>query len=179
VSEPSVREPLEQDAVAEHTVAISAGISDLAHDHGAQLLQSTATEHLYATGLKSEDEPPGEVTEPGPESRAAEFVMHVGEWIREAAESTGLGFEFRGGLAAGDVVAGVVGTDRIAFTVWGTPRRRAVELASVAKPDQILVDQAVAAGIGDTWLVEPMADLVDFKGGRLDGWRIVGARADE
>lgn len=167
IGEPGVSDPLEQENLADHAVAVSAGIIELAGSHGAQLLRSSATEHLYATGLESEDEQ----TE-----QAITFAAAVRDWIAQTAETTGLGFEFRGGLAAGDVLVGIVGSERIAFAVWGAPPRRAAELAAVAAPGQILVDPNIAGRIGHEWLVEPLVDLVDLSGDGLDGWRLVGAR---
>jgi hypothetical protein len=32
----------------------------------------------------------------------------------------------------------------------------------------------VAGRLDDEWSLEPMDELVDVSGGRLDGWRIVG-----
>lgn len=82
------------------------------------------------------------------------------------------------GLASGDVVTGVVGTERVTFNVWGNPRRRAETLASVAGRSEILVDPAVASHIGEEWAVDPALGLVGLDGAPLEGWRVVGHRRD-
>lgn len=169
VEEPEVGTPYEQEILAEHAAAISAGLVALAEQFGVEHLGSTATQALYAVGLQVEGE------EAGP---AVAFATAARAWIAEAAEEAGLVITSHFGLAAGDVFAGVVGTERIAFNVWGAPRRDASTLAAVAAPGQILIDPAVAAQISDEWAVEPVPELVDLAGKRLKGWRVVGRRAD-
>ena len=72
------------------------------------------------------------------------------------------------------VVQGIVGSDRIAFTVWGVPLNDATDLSMAASPGEIVVDAAVAGRLDDDWSLEPMDDLADLSGGRLDGWRVAG-----
>jgi class 3 adenylate cyclase len=177
VEEPSGGDPMEQEAIADHSVAFAERITELAEAHGARVLRSSATEQLYGTGLAVEGSPEPETPTREAELQAVAFAEAVRDRVAEMAVAAGLTLEFRAGIASGDVVAGVVGTGRIAFTVWGRPRRSAAELVSVARPDQILVDPDVAGEIGAEWLIEPVADLVDLKGEPLDGWRIVGRRA--
>jgi HAMP domain-containing protein len=167
IAGPRTVDPTEEEALADLVVETSAGVSRLAETHGAQLLSSSATQLLYATGLTSDDVGAGQ---------AVDFTMAVRRWVGETARSGEIALEFRGGVAAGDVVAGVVGTDRVSFAVWGAPRRRAVELAAVAEAGQVLVGPSVAGSIGDSWVVEAVPERVDLEGETLDGWRIVGPR---
>jgi class 3 adenylate cyclase/nitrate reductase NapE component len=169
VEEPEVVAASEQEILAEHTAAISTGLVALAEQFGVEHLGSTATQALYAVGLQVEGE------EAGP---AVAFAAAAQAWIAEAAEAAGLVITSHFGLAAGDVFVGVVGTERIAFNVWGAPRRDAATLAAVAAAGQILVDPAVASQISDEWAVEPVPELVDLAGKRLKGWWVVGRRAD-
>jgi class 3 adenylate cyclase len=82
------------------------------------------------------------------------------------------------GLASGYVVTGVVGTERVAFNVWGNPRRRAETLATVAGASEILVDPTVASHVGDEWAVDPVIGLVGLDGAPFEAWRVVGRRRD-
>jgi class 3 adenylate cyclase len=76
------------------------------------------------------------------------------------------------------VVTGVVGTERVAFNVWGNPRRRATTLASVAGRSEIFVDPTVASHVGTEWAVDPVVGLVGLDGATIDGWRVVGRKSD-
>ena len=167
IAGPRTVDPTEEEALADLIVETSAGVSRLAETHGAQLLNSSASQLLYATGLTSE----GESSEV-----AVEFAMAVRQWVGETGRSGDIALEFRGGVAAGDVVVGVVGTDRVSFSVWGAPRRRAAELAAVAEAGQVLVGPSVAGKIGDSWVVQAVPERVDLEGETLDGWRVIEPR---
>ena len=167
IAGPRTVDPTEEEALADLVVETSAGVSRLAETHGVQLLSSSASQLLYAAGLTSE----------GDDSEVAvKFAMAVRQWVGETARSGDIALEFRGGVAAGDVVVGVVGTDRASFSVWGAPRRRAAELAAVAHTGQVLVGPSVAGKIGDSWVVEAVPERVDLEGETLDGWRVIGPR---
>jgi HAMP domain-containing protein len=169
VDEPDVVQMSEQEEIAGHTVAVSSGIAAIAKQHGVEAVASTATQYLAVAGLHVDDDEAG---------RAIRYATAVRDWLEKAAENAGVSITVRIGLAAGDVIAGVVGTDRVAFNVWGDPRRRAASLAAVARRGQMLVDPVVAAHAGDEWAVEPILGLVNLDGSELDGWRVVGLKAD-
>jgi HAMP domain-containing protein len=169
VDEPDVVQMSEQEEIAGHTVAVSSGIAAIARQHGVEAVVSTATQYLAVAGLHVDDDEAG---------RAIRYATAVRDWLEHAAENAGVSITVHIGLAAGDVITGVVGTDRVAFNVWGDPRRRAASLAAVARRGQMLVDPVVAAHAGDEWAVEPILGLVNLDGSELDGWRVVGLKTD-
>lgn len=169
VDEPDVVQMSEQEEIAGHTVAVSSGIAAIAKQHGVEAVVSTATQYLAVAGLHVDDDEAG---------RAIRYATAVRDWLEQAAENAGVSITVHIGLAAGDVITGVVGTDRVAFNVWGDPRRRAASLAAVARRGQMLVDPVVAAHAGDEWAVEPILGLVNLDGSELDGWRVVGLKTD-
>ncbi len=169
VDEPDVVQASEREAIADHTVAISSGIAAIAKQYGVEQAASTATQYLAVAGLAVDDDEAG---------RAVKYATAVRDWLEKAAGAAGVAMTTHIGLSAGDVVAGVLGTDRVAYNVWGDPSRNAVSLAAVAETGQILVDPVVAAHVGDEWAVEPVLGLVNLDGSQLDGWRVVGRKAD-
>ena len=169
VDEPDVVQTSEREAIADHTVAVASGIAALAKRYGVEQMVSTATQYLAVAGLSVDDDEAG---------RAVQYATAVRDWLEKAADESGLKITSHIGLSAGDVVGGVVGTDQVTFNVWGEPRRMASSLAAVATTGQILVDSTVAAHIGDEWAVEPVLGLVDLDGSQLEGWRVVGLKAD-
>ena len=169
VEEPDVIEARDQEAIAEHTVAVSAGMSSLAERHGLEQIVSSATEYTAVAGLDSEDDDA---------ASAVEFAVAVQEWLERASDGLGVVITTRAGLASGDVVTGVVGTERLTFNVWGNPRRRAATLAGVAGRSEILVDPTVASHVGEEWAVDPVPGLVGLDGVEIDGWRVVGKKQD-
>lgn len=169
VEEPEVVQTAEREAIAEHTVAVSSGIAKVAKRYGLEQVVSSATQYIAVAGLNVEEDEAG---------RAVAFAVDVREWLSEAGSNVGVVIATRIGLASGDVVTGVVGTERVAFNVWGNPRRRAETLATVAGRSEILVDPAVASHIGEEWAVDPALGLVGLDGAPLEGWRVVGHRRD-
>lgn len=169
VAEPDAARASEREAIADHTVAVSSGIASLAERHGLEQIVSSATEYIAVAGLDAEEDEAG---------KAVEFAVAVRDWLDQAGSGVGVVIATRIGLAAGDVVTGVVGTERVAFNVWGNPRRRATTLAAVAGRSEILVDPTVASHIGSEWAVDPALGLVGLDGAAIDGWRVVGRKSD-
>ncbi len=126
---------------------------------------SSTARYVFALGLDVE----------APEAnKGVAFASDVRAAFGELSDELGVAITCRVGLSAGQVVQGIVGSDRMAFTVWGVPLNDATDLSMASAPDEIVVDAAVAGRLDDEWSLEPMDELVDISGGRLDGWRIVG-----
>ena len=147
---------------------MSSGIGSLAERYGLEPVASSATEYIAVAGLDVEDDEA---------SKAVDFAVAVRGWLDQAGLGAGVVLETRIGLASGDVVTGVVGTERVAFNVWGNPRRRASTLATVAGRNEILADPTVASHCGDEWAVDPVVGLVGLDGAAIDGWRVVGRKS--
>ena len=169
VSEPEVAQAVEREAIADHTVAVSTGISTLAKRHGLEQVASSATQYIAVAGLNVGDDEAG---------KAVAFAVAVRGWLNEAGSNAGVVMATSIGLASGDVVTGVVGTERVTFNVWGNTRRRAETLATVAGTSEILIDSTVASHVDDEWAVDPALGLVGLDGAPLEAWRVVGHRRD-
>lgn len=137
---PEVDDPLTQQLIVDHGVAVAAAITGLAEEHGVEPLRSSAAQLVYASGFDVSDAESG---------RALGFALAARDLIRALGARDEIETDFRAGLAAGDVVTGVVGADRMYFDVWGAPRRQAADLADKAEPGQILVDATAAENSGD------------------------------
>jgi class 3 adenylate cyclase len=169
VAEPDVIRASEREAIADHTVAVSAGIASLAEQYGLEQISSSATEYIAVAGLGAEDDEA---------VKAVEFAVAARAWLEQAGSDAGVVLETRFGLASGDVVTGVVGTERVAFNVWGNPRRRATTLAAVAGVGEILIDPTVASHVGAEWAVDPALGLAGLDGAAIDAWRVVGRKPE-
>ncbi len=169
VEEAGVKQAREREAMADHAVGVSAGIAKLAERFGLEQIVSSATQYVAVAGLDMDTDDA---------SSALAFADAVRTWLSSAGDAAGVVLTTRMGLASGDVVAGVVGTEPVAFNVWGNPRRRAGSLATIAGPGEILIDPTVARHTGDSWAVTPVVGLVDLNGAELEGWRVVGRKAE-
>jgi class 3 adenylate cyclase len=144
-------------------VDLSARLDALADEHGVEPVHSASSRLIYVAGLDTRELEA---------NRAAAFVSAARAAARAFASSNAVQLEFSAGLAAGEVMAGVVGTERLGFGVWGDPPRRAVTREAVAQPDQILVDDVVADAIGDDWPIERVTGLMSLSGEPLSSWEL-------
>lgn len=150
--------------LVDHSVELSARLAEMAQRHGAEQLSSSADISLYATGLDDAD--------PQIETAVA-FAVEARQWMREMTEASGIETTNSIGIAAGEVVAGIVGTERMAVDVLGVPRRVALSLAGAGQRGQILVDASIAARVDSRWSLERIQDLSDLDGRPLEGWRLI------
>ena len=165
VGDPSTDDPVGQDSLADRTVQVAGRLTGLAKERGVEVLHTTTTHYVFALGLDVE----------APEAnKGVAFASEVQRAIGDLTDELGVAITCRMGLSAGKVVQGIVGAERLAFTVWGVPLNYATDLSIAAAPGEIVVDATVAGRLDDEWSLEPMDDLVDISGGRLDGWRVVG-----
>jgi class 3 adenylate cyclase len=165
VGDPSTIDPVGQDSLANRTVQIAGRLTGIAKEQGVEVLHSSTTQYVFALGLDVE----------APEAnKGVAFASDVQQCISELAEELGVPMTCRVGLSAGQVVEGIVGSDRMAFTVWGVPLNDATDLSMAASAGEIVVDAAVAGRLDHEWSLQPIDELVDLSGGQLDGWRVVG-----
>ena len=69
----------------------------------------------------------------------------------------------RGGIATGPVVAGVIGTWKIAYDVWGDTVNLASRLEENGEPGQFLIAESTASLVEDRFALGPVR-MVDVKG---------------
>ena len=154
---------LSDDDWAEYSVQISASMAKIAALHGAEHVASNAVTAMYATGLGSDEL---EIDD------ALAFALAAREWIKAYAEDRDIDVTMGIGVAGGDVVANVIGTQRLAFDVLGSPRRVADDLARSAPPWTVLVDAAIAGRVKERWLLERIEDLRGPRGAPMEAWRL-------
>ena len=100
---------------------------------------------------------------------AASFpVPAISQGIREFKMATswpkGLpGLQPRIGIHTGPIVAGVIGTHKFVYDVWGDTVNTASRMESHSLPGRIQISAAIRAALGDGFSLEPRG-MMDIKG---------------
>ncbi len=122
----------------------------------------------------------GGLTEPGADhtERVASMALELAGSIRAIPAAVRLGIDFRIGINCGPVIAGVIGTKKFIYDVWGDTVNVASRMESLGVPGRIQVTDRVRERLGDAFSFESRG-LIEVKGkGRLPAWFLTGGPAD-
>ena len=93
----------------------------------------------------------------------AELALGMVEAVVRLNRSSDSNWKIRIGVHSGPAVAGVIGTRKFVYDVWGDTVNVASRLESSAEPNQIHVSEPVAAALRGSFDLEPRG-TVDLKG---------------
>lgn len=109
----------------------------------------------------------------------AQFGLDALESFRDYAKDFGEPLQIRMGIHTGTVVAGVVGTQKFSFDLWGDVVNVASRLESSGVPDRIHVSDGVQIRLADDFSFEDRG-VTDLKGkGSMHTWFLEGRRHAE
>ena len=97
--------------------------------------------------------------------------------LERVNEALGREMKVRIGVHCGPVVAGIVGTHRSVYDVWGDTVNVASRLEANALPNHILISADAAQHLADDFVLEPHGQI-ELKGrGQMDTFILAGCRA--
>ncbi len=118
-----------------------------AQDLGVEKIKTIGDAYMVAAGV--------------PEPRAdhaqaiAEMALRMIETVERSRPEQGAPFTARIGIHSGPVVAGIIGTHRFVYDVWGDTVNLASRLEASSEANRIQVSEATAALLGDGFELEP------------------------
>jgi guanylate cyclase len=118
---------------------------------GVEKIKTIGDAYMAAAGL------PG--TSPDPVHAAADLALAMQAAVRDAGDP----WQARIGVHSGPVVAGVIGTSKFVYDLWGDAVNTASRLETTAPPGEIQVSAAVARALGDAYDLEPRG-AIELKG---------------
>ena len=127
----------------------------LAAAAGVEKIKTIGDAYMAAAGIP----------EPQPDHahRVARLAPRMRRAVRAVAGATGLNLDARIGIHTGPIVAGVIGTNKFAYDVWGDSVNTASRMESHSLNGRIHISEATRAALGDGFAVEPRG-VIDVKG---------------
>ncbi len=107
-----------------------------------------------------------------PDRRAVDFAIEMLAIVRRFNPEKGLKLNISIGINAGDIVAGIVGRNKIIYDVWGDTINEASALKSIGAPGEILVAEGVYHRLHDLYEFESVNLTPDNGKKLLKAWRL-------
>lgn len=107
-------------------------------------------------------------------ARVAAMALDLVDGASRIDTAVRLGIHFRIGIHCGPVIAGVIGTKKFIYDIWGDTVNVASRMESLSAPGRIQISRAVKERLDGRFIVEPRG-LIDVKGkGPTPTWFLVG-----
>ncbi|BCH31136.1 adenylate cyclase [Mesorhizobium sp. L-8-10] len=140
----------------------------LVESHGLEKIKTTGDAYMVVSGVPE--------ARPDHAQALADFALAMRDTAAEFRDPHGRNVPIRIGMACGPVVAGVVGTRKIFYDVWGDTVNVASRMESTGEAGRIQVSQDACARLNDEFVLEPRG-AVDVKGkGRMATWYLIERR---
>jgi len=111
---------------------------------------------------------------PGHAERMARMALRMMAATREYGLENGLNLQLRIGMNSGPVVAGVIGTSKFIYDLWGDTVNLASRMESTGVPGEIQVTRSVYEQLRNDFELESRG-LVHVKGkGEIESWLLHG-----
>ena len=144
------------------------GFDAICDEVGIEKIKTVGDAYLAVGGLVA--------GEGDPARAAAEAALRMIELVRAHSRERAA-WKVRIGLHVGPIVAGVVGSSKVAYDVWGDTVNLASRLQSTSEPGRIQVSAALAGRLAGWFVLEPRG-AVDLKGkGETETYFLVGRAA--
>ena len=140
-------------------------IDSLVERHGLEKIKTTGNFYMVVSG----------VPEPRLDhaARIADLALDIREAITGLVDAEGEAASMRIGIASGPVVAGVIGTRKFFYDVWGDAVNTASRMESTGAPGKIQVAEGTRELLSDDFVLEERGG-VDVRGkGLMTTWFLI------
>ena len=142
----------------------------LVERHGLEKIKTIGDAYMAAAG----------VPDPLPDhaKKAALLALDMRDAVAMSTLAGELGLELRLGINSGPVVAGVIGTKRFVYDLWGDAVNTASRMETHSTPGEILITRATYELVKDDFVCRRRG-TIEVKGqGEMETWYLVGSRED-
>ena len=139
---------------------------DLAHRHGLEKIKTIGDAYMAAAGLP--------VPQADHVDRAVQMGLDMVASIVPLRQELGVSLDVRVGIHSGPVVAGVIGTKKHAYDVWGDTVNVASRMESHGVPGRVQVSDDVRRTLGRRYRVEDRGTIEIKNRGTMRTWFVHG-----
>jgi adenylate cyclase len=121
------------------------------------------------------------VPDPGPDHarKAALLALDMRDVVATWAVAGRPSLELRIGINSGPVIAGVIGTKRFLYDLWGDAVNTASRMESHGMPGEIQITRATYELLKDEFVCRPRGTIPVKGKGEMETWYLVGSRSDD
>lgn len=143
----------------------------LAQSHGVEKIKTIGDAYMVASGVPI---PRNDHLIP-----LADMALDMLDETARISKAEGVPIALRIGMAAGPIMAGVIGTKKFSYDVWGDPVNLASRLESASAPGKILLCPACKTDLAGSFTFESRG-FIDIKGvGQQETWYLIGRKHAE
>ena len=140
----------------------------LAERYGLEKIKTIGDCYMVAAGVPE--------IRPDHARALALMALDMLEAMRSSDDVNHLGLELRVGINSGPVVAGVIGTKRFLYDLWGDAVNTASRMESHGTPGRIQITRATYELIADEFECEPRGTIAVKGKGEMEAWYVIGRR---
>ena len=143
-------------------------LDELAIKHGVEKIKTIGDCYMVCAGVPDRSATHAQ--------EIAAFALDMQDAVTDYAAHSGRDITMRTGIHTGTVVAGIVGTTKFSYDLWGDVVNIASRMESTGEPGHIQVSDAVHIRLQDDFTFEARGD-VEIKGkGPMHTWYLTGRR---
>jgi adenylate cyclase len=132
---------------------------------GVEKIKTIGDAYLAAAGL------------PGTNADHVHAAADLALAMRAAVGEAGAPWQVRIGLNRGPVMAGVIGTSKFVYDIWGDAVNVASRLETTSPPGRIQISESAATALRDAFEIEPRG-TIELKGkGSTEAYFLLGRRS--
>ncbi len=144
------------------------GLDELVSEHGVEKIKTIGDAYMIAAGVPQADA--------DHLHKIARMALAAQSCVKKSASGAGAPIECRIGFASGCVMAGVIGTKKFSYDVWGQTVNVASRMESYGKTGAVMVPLDVKQKLQERFLFEP-AGIKQIKGeGEIECWYLTGEK---
>jgi sensor domain CHASE-containing protein/class 3 adenylate cyclase len=142
----------------------------LAEKYGLEKIKTIGDAYMVASGLPN--------PRPDHAEAIAGMALEMQGIIREMSQAKSESFTMRIGINTGRVVAGVIGTKKFSYDLWGDAVNVASRMESSGEPGKIQVSETTYEVLKDKYIFQPRG-LISVKGkGEMLTYWLIGKKLD-